>query len=175
MKLPIDPAASGTHPAFRDAQPHLSVDRENLNRCAEKDMSQTIPRGALQRATASCRVAANESSRVHDGSPRNLGAKVRARMRQGIVFMAVALSGLFTSGCYDTPRPACGFACSSSGACPSGYVCGAGNRCRLPSVPDSRCVEDLPAEADAMPIDARPDAAIDAMPIDAGTDAALAR
>ena len=105
-------------------------------------------------------------------------------MRQGIVFMAVALSGLLTSGCYDTPRPACGFACSSSGACPSGYVCGAGNRCRLPSVPDSRCVEDLPAEADAMPIDAmpidampvdaRPDAGIDAMP-DAGTDTALAR
>jgi hypothetical protein len=102
-------------------------------------------------------------------------------VRQGIVFMAIALSGLLTAGCYDTPRPACGFACGSDRACPGGYVCGEGNRCRLPSVPDSQCVESMPAGADDMPVDAMPidaapvamptDAAPDAMPVDAAPDA----
>jgi pentapeptide MXKDX repeat protein len=82
------------------------------------------------------------------------------------------LVGLLGTSCYDTPRPACGFTCGSGGACPDDYVCGEGNRCRLPSVPDSQCVESQSgggdaisdAGVDARPVDARP---VDAMPPDA--------
>lgn len=116
-----------------------------------------------------------------------------------VLVALVALSGLWTAGCYETPRPDCGFTCGKDGACPDGYVCGAANRCRLPSVPDSQCTSATPGMgADAMPadaaptqdaprdagIDAMPDSPIDAMPdsmpdgmpdagTDAGTDAAV--
>ena len=93
----------------------------------------------------------------------------------------VALSGLWTAGCYDTPRPSCGFTCSKDGACPDGYVCGTSNRCRLPSVPDGQCTSAAPGmgpdamPVDAMPVDAAPDAPpdapVDAMPVDAAPDA----
>src|SRR5829696_5677668 len=58
---------------------------------------------------------------------------------------------LVAVGCYDVPKPDCGFRCGPAGACPSDYTCGADDHCRLNgSSPDIVC--------------ARPDAAT---PIDA--------
>ncbi len=47
-----------------------------------------------------------------------------------LVSTAVA-AGLIT-GCYDVPRPECGFACGPAGACPTDYSCNASDqRCHL--------------------------------------------
>ena len=77
------------------------------------------------------------------------------------------------AGCYETPKPACAFACARDGSCPTGYAC---------DPQDQICHRELPGgglEAcdqpfrDAAAIDAGPeaaDASVDA-PTDAATDA----
>ena len=68
------------------------------------------------------------------------------------------------AGCYDIPRPACGFVCGPGGACPDGY----------------RCAEDLYCHRNGAPADlacAHPDAALPvdaALAGDAAVDAAAA-
>lgn len=46
-----------------------------------------------------------------------------------LVSTAVA-AGLIT-GCYDVPRPECGFVCGTGGECPADYSCSTDNRCHL--------------------------------------------
>lgn len=80
------------------------------------------------------------------------------------------------AACYETPKPPCMFLCGEGGACPTGYVCEADNRCHRddPGGP-AACPDDLPADAaetldgpviDAEPLDAEP---LDAEPADANT------
>ncbi len=40
-------------------------------------------------------------------------------------------------GCYDVPRPACGFRCGPSEACPADYSCAADGRCHLNGSPST--------------------------------------
>src|SRR5688572_11065056 len=47
--------------------------------------------------------------------------------------MAIAL---FVVGCYDAPKPQCGFRCGPAQECPEGYACGADNRCRAEGTAD---------------------------------------
>lgn len=65
------------------------------------------------------------------------------------------LLGALTA-CYDTPKPACGFACGENRVCPDGYECGIGNLCRLRGVDPAQC----PGTPDAQQVDA----AVDAIP-----------
>jgi hypothetical protein len=68
---------------------------------------------------------------------------------------ALTLGAAVATGCYDTPKPACGFACSSTDACPADYTCGADKRCRLTS---ASTFPDCPL---VLPVDARmPDATV---------------
>ena len=74
------------------------------------------------------------------------------------VLLALALLG-----CYDVPKPACGFRCGPSGACPEDYTCDPSDgRCHLNGAPPSLVCETGGAPADAA-VDAAGDAAIDAM------------
>lgn len=53
--------------------------------------------------------------------------------------LALAIS-LVVMGCYDVPKPACGFRCGPELACPADYTCGGDGRCRLNgSSPDLAC------------------------------------
>jgi hypothetical protein len=62
---------------------------------------------------------------------------------------------LMAAGCYETPKPVCGFACSSTDTCPADYTCGADKRCRLTSASAS---PDCPL---VLPVDAQmPDAMV---------------
>lgn len=88
----------------------------------------------------------------------------------GLGIAALALVALMmllgTPGCYQTPTPDCGFTCGANASCPGDYVCGANNRCRLPSVSEAECPGVAPS-ADAGPdggADARPDSGNDAPP-----------
>lgn len=52
-----------------------------------------------------------------------------------LAFLAIAATA---AGCYDVPRPACGFVCGPAGECPSGYTCNsADDRCHLDGSPPS--------------------------------------
>ncbi|HEU0036508.1 MAG TPA: hypothetical protein VFQ53_38110 [Kofleriaceae bacterium] len=97
----------------------------------------------------------------------------------------VALVGL-VPGCYDLPKPACGFRCGPAGECPEDYACNAEDgRCHLSGSPAMVCGTidagidggiDAPDDAIDAPPDAPPDAPIDAppdAPIDAAIDAAI--
>jgi hypothetical protein len=82
-----------------------------------------------------------------------------------------ALLSLALLGCYDVPRPECGFRCGPSEACPEDYTCnGADGRCHLNgSSPQLVCGTVAPlsdASRDA-PTDAGVDAAADAPVADA--------
>lgn len=94
--------------------------------------------------------------------------------------LAAALAVLAV-GCYDEPRPVCGFFCGPSSACPADYECGAEGRCRLVGAPASTVCAGIDAAIDAAPDmaqdaslddapDAEPDAPVDATP-DAPADA----
>ena len=84
---------------------------------------------------------------------------------------ALLAVGALVGGCYETPKPACAFACARDDlACPEGYEC---------DPQDQICHRQLPGgglEAcdqpflDAAGIDAP---TIDASPIDAGVDAPI--
>jgi hypothetical protein len=105
------------------------------------------------------------------GRGSNGGQRSRQAIRQGErgkahrilpcgrAALAAVLVGL--AGCYDTPRPVCGFACGAEASCPDGYVCGGNNRCRIPDAEDDDCI--APPEAGPM-VDAPPP---DAGPMDA--------
>lgn len=88
--------------------------------------------------------------------------------------LSLWLGGLvLATGCYETPMPACTFACSASGECPSGYSCSAvDNICKRNDVPADHMCEGL-VLADASVVS--PDApVIDAAVIDSAVaDAAV--
>jgi hypothetical protein len=73
---------------------------------------------------------------------------------------ACAILVIALVGCYDVPRPACGFQCGppaaagGEGTCPDGYVCftSVDNRCHRVSPPFT---EDCPGDA-AVPVDLKP-------------------
>lgn len=68
------------------------------------------------------------------------------------LLLAIALAIVVAiGGCYDAPKPDCGFRCGPSGACPSDYTCGDDNRCRLNgSSPSISCAPpDAPVPPDA--------------------------
>ena len=58
--------------------------------------------------------------------------------------------GVVATGCYDVPKPQCGFRCGAAG-CPDGYTCGPDDRCRLVGAPaDLVCADpDAGPPADA--------------------------
>lgn len=57
----------------------------------------------------------------------------------------------FLIGCYDLPKPECGFACGPAGACPSSYSCNSAvNRCELDgSTPTCEAAFDAGVRSDA--------------------------
>ena len=94
--------------------------------------------------------------------------------RARVLFAATLVAAAVGAGCYETPKPACAFACALDGSCPDGYAC---------DPQDQICHRVLPGgglEAcdqpflDAATIDAATDASgqVDAA-IDAPTDAAI--
>jgi hypothetical protein len=101
------------------------------------------------------------------GRLRSFGVALGATLALG-----GALAGAIIAGCYEIPRPACGFLCGPGGACPDGYSCAADMYCHQNgTAPDLVCAHaDAALPLDAAP-DAAPDAAIDALP-DAAIDAA---
>ncbi len=98
-----------------------------------------------------------ESGKAHKTSSHRPASAMRAALLGNLL----GLCALGLAGCFDAPRPECGFSCGSNAACPDGYVCGGNSRCRLPSVEDSDC----PGRADAGP---------DGPPVDAPADAPMA-
>jgi hypothetical protein len=52
----------------------------------------------------------------------------------------IALAAIFIAGCYDAPRPECGFRCGPSAACPADYTCASDNTCHANGAsPDLVC------------------------------------
>jgi hypothetical protein len=115
------------------------------------------------------------------GRLRSFGVALGATLALG-----GALAGAIIPGCYEIPRPACGFLCGPGGACPDQYSCAADMYChRNGTAPDLVCAHadaalpvdataDSPADAADAAIDAAPDAPVDASPdapIDADLDA----
>gem|GEM_PF-3221982 len=68
------------------------------------------------------------------------------------------------AGCFS-PQPVPGAPCAADGSCPTGLVCGTGDRCVLPGTDDA-AHDDASIDPDA-PSDALVDASIDGPPIDA--------
>ena len=66
---------------------------------------------------------------------------------------AALLLALGTAACFDDPAPACSLACGEAAACPSGYVCGAGDVCHRLLDDGTLATCDLPTP-DAAPADA---------------------
>ena len=83
-----------------------------------------------------------------------------APVRNAFAVGAVALFVVALAGCYDVPRPECGFQCGppavagGDGTCPDGYVCftDVDNRCHRMSPPFT---EPCPGDA-AVPVDLTP-------------------
>jgi hypothetical protein len=59
----------------------------------------------------------------------------------------IALAAIFMAGCYDAPRPECGFRCGPSAACPDDYTCASDSRCHRNGAPPDMVCE----SPDAMP------------------------
>jgi hypothetical protein len=88
----------------------------------------------------------------------------------GLAFALGAALAPGLPGCYDVPRPDCGFRCGPDQACPEGYTCAAEGRCHRNGSPPSLVCGTVDAAIDG-PIDGAPrDGAIDAM-VDAAPDA----
>ncbi len=112
-------------------------------------------------------------------SPCPADLPARPARRAGLAAtVAAVLLAVGATGCYDTPKPACAFACGRDGSCPDGYGCdpqdqichlqlpgGGLEACDHPFV-DAAIVD---AGTDA-PVDAGADAPVDA-PVDAPPDA----
>jgi hypothetical protein len=146
-----------------------------------------MKRGQAEGAAAAEREGAGSGAPVSSDDDPAAGGVARspvvravgtALLGIGIAVLALgALLMLFgTQGCYSTPTPDCGFTCGANATCPDEYVCGANNRCRLPSVPEEECPGVAPA-VDAgvdAPSDGRMDAppaqvCLDLMPASDGT------
>ncbi len=92
-----------------------------------------------------------------------------------------ALLSLALLGCYDLPRPECGFRCGPNEACPEDYTCNRSDgRCHLNgSSPSLVCGTvdaaflDGPPDPLDVPPDVPADAAVDAA-VDAAADAPVA-
>jgi len=84
--------------------------------------------------------------------------------------LAVALA--LGAGCYNEPRPVCGFFCGPNASCPDDYSCNAEGRCVLVGTPASTVCAGLDASVDAPPdmVDAPP---VDAPPSDSDVDAMI--
>ena len=54
---------------------------------------------------------------------------------------ALVLGAVVLGGCYQTPKPDCGFTCGAGGACPTDYTCHEDNRCRPTSLGSAPCQE----------------------------------
>lgn len=96
------------------------------------------------------------------------------RPRAATAALAGLLASVALAGCYQTPRPACAFACARDGSCPTGYACDPQDQiCHLQLPGDGLEACERPF-VDAAAIDAATDAAVvvDA-PTDAPTDAAI--
>jgi hypothetical protein len=75
-------------------------------------------------------------------------------MARWLVLVAASIvASIVASGCYNEPRPACGFVCGEAASCPTGYTCSAAdNRCHL---------DGTSVQCDSY-VDAGPDTAVDA-------------
>lgn len=91
--------------------------------------------------------------------------------------LAAPLVTLALAACYETPTPACAFACSQDGDCPGGYSCRADDWCKRDDIDDDFVCGPPAPDAAALPPDAAPDADavdVDAALPDGGTDAMAA-
>jgi methionine-rich copper-binding protein CopC len=91
---------------------------------------------------------------------RCYGASIVRSALGTIAYGALALVAIVLVGCYDVPKPECGFQCGApavaggEGTCPDGYVCftNVDNRCHRVSPPFT---EPCPGDA-AVPVDLTP-------------------
>ena len=94
----------------------------------------------------------------------------RSRLAAAVAAVLLAGGG---AGCYETPKPACAFACARDGSCPDGYACDPQDQiCHL-QLPGGGLEACDPPFVDARIVDAPIDATVIDAPIDAGTDAAV--
>jgi hypothetical protein len=63
----------------------------------------------------------------------------------------LVLAPIVVGGCYDVPKPACGFRCGPAAACPADYTCAADDHCHLNGTPASLSCPLLDAGVDAEP------------------------
>ena len=56
-------------------------------------------------------------------SPSSSGGALPHRARVLVAATLMAASAMVGAGCYQTPQPACAFACARDGSCPDGYAC----------------------------------------------------
>jgi hypothetical protein len=64
----------------------------------------------------------------------------------------LAAAAMLAAGCFDTPEPACAFACGDDGACPAAYRCASDGWCKRADLDsDYACGASL---LDAAPADA---------------------
>lgn len=67
----------------------------------------------------------------------------------GLAVLAIAIAAAVT-GCYDVPKPDCGFRCGPAAECPEDYTCAADGRCHLDgSSPSLLCGSPVDAGIDA--------------------------
>lgn len=102
---------------------------------------------------------------------RALQARSERRATTALALVAFAmLAALATlAGCYDVPKPVCGFRCGPEGACPEDYTCDQSDgRCHLNSAPGTLVCGTVDAsiplsDGPPEPLDAPPDAPPDAL------------
>ena len=82
---------------------------------------------------------------------------IRGRRRLGAL-LAGAMFSLALLGCYDIPKPQCGFRCGPDKACPEDYTCNdEDGRCHLNGAPPSLVCGTVDAGVDGAtdaPVDA---------------------
>lgn len=81
-----------------------------------------------------------------------------------LVLRALLVLGALFSGCYDVPKPDCGFVCGPDSACPDEYTCADDHRCHRDGTPSTLVC----APPDAAVVDGPPEPPDAAAPIDAG-------
>ncbi len=64
---------------------------------------------------------------------------------------AVCLALMLLTGCYETPRPLCGFRCGAHAECPADYTCAADGQCHLQGTPPTLSCPLIDAAVDAEP------------------------